>query len=448
MKIAICIYGNISLWEYTKDSFKNILCNNIDADIFVSTYTQKQPSYTENVIINMFKDINLKGIIIEDRESILNTFNENILNNDILKIYEKHRQLYICNDIKKKYEHENNFKYDIVIETSFDVVYLNSPEWNLLLSNNIVLENHDCMEKSFLAGNNSVMDMIINDRNISYLVSSTYDHDILSNFCKINNIEIITLLDNKLIYIPSIGSKSIFDIENYELQDKIIKSLFSKKVKYISEDLILNTNDTTNIVLLTSMVYISNDHNKGVYTPEQRISQIIINCKNIREKIPNSIIILLEGSKLTNYDIFTLYKHVDHLILYFNVPNINYFLNHWNKSWGEVYKLIRIVVKLENYNFNKLFKITSRYSLNNNFNIENFSSEFISGKKSEDAFYTMLYCVPKIQIHEYKNILTSFLLVKQQHIDIEHHIYAQQNIQEIHLLGIDAIYACGDTYHL
>ena len=316
MKIAICIYGNISLWEYTKDSFKNILCNNIDADIFVSTYTQKQPSYTENDIINMFKDINLKGIIIEDRESILNTFNENILNNDILKKYEKHRQLYICNDIKKKYEHENNFKYDIVIETSFDVIYLNSPEWNLLLSNNIVLENHDCMEKSILAGNNSVMDMIINDRNTSYLVNSTYDYDILSNFCKINNIEIITLLDNNLIYIPSIGSKSIFDIENYELQDKIIKSLFSNKVKYISEDLILNTNDTNNIVLLTSMVYISNDHNKGVYTPEERISQIIINCKNIRDKIPNSIIILLEGSKLTNYAMFTLCKHVDHLILY------------------------------------------------------------------------------------------------------------------------------------
>ena len=145
---------------------------------------------------------------------------------------------------------------------------------------------------------------------------------------------------------------------------------------------------------------------------------------------------------------FALYTYVDHLILYFNVPNISYFLNHWNKSWGEVYKLSHIVNKLENYSFNKLFKITGRYRLNDNFNIDNFSSEFISGKKLHDAFYTMLYCVPKIQIHEYKNILKSFLQLKETWIDIEHHMYVQKNIKEIYLLGIDAIYACGDTHYL
>ena len=86
--------------------------------------------------------------------------------------------------------------------------------------------------------------------------------------------------------------------------------------------------------------------------------------------------------------------------------------------------------------------------MNNNFNIENFSSEFISGKKSNDAFYTMLYCVPKIQLHQYKKILKSFLELKKQWIDIEHHIYDQENIHEIPLLGIDAIYACGVTHIL
>lgn len=466
-KIAICIYGNSSLWDYTKDSFKNILCGNIDidTDIFISTYNTTEKEINKDDIIDMFKDINLKGIIIEDREIVLKTFTrEIILNTNILKIYEKHRQLYICNNIKKKYEYENNFKYDIVFETSFDIIYLNSPQWNLLYSDEHLVSCYGYLEKSStiynLAGKNNVMDIIINDRYIKFLNcpdNETYECDILKDICKINSIQIIPnfmeitiLLNNNLLYIPFIGSKSIFEIDNYDLQNKIIKSLFSSKVKYSFENLILNTNDSNNIVLLSSMIYISNEDKNiiGAYTPEERISQTIINCKTIREKIPNSIIILLEGSKLTMSDMFALYTYVDHLILYFNVPNINYFLNHWNKSWGEVYKLSDIVNKLENCNFNKLFKITGRYRLNNNFNIENFSSEFISGKKSEDAFYTMLYCVPNIKIQQYKNILKSFLQLKKQWIDIEHHIYDQENIYEISLLGIDAIYACGDTHYL
>ena len=45
----------------------------------------------------------------------------------------------------------------------------------------------------------------------------------------------------------------------------------------------------------------------------------------------------------------------------------------------------------------------------------------------------MLYCVPNIKIQQYKNILKSFLQLKKQWIDIEHHIYDQENIYEMNL---------------
>ena len=133
-----------------------------------------------------------------------------------------------------------------------------------------------------------------------------------------------------------------------------------------------------------------------------------------------------------------------------NILSILDFDEIWNKDVFINY-LNEIIDKntiLKNYIEQKGDNLYWMEDSNLDFNIENFSSEFISGKKSEDAFYTMLYCVPNIKIQQYKNILKSFLQLKKQWIDIEHHIYDQENIYEISLLGIDAIYACGDTHYL
>lgn len=53
MRIAICLSGFIRTWEFTKWSLLNILCRDIEYDIFVHTYKQNYFEYSagqQNVI--------------------------------------------------------------------------------------------------------------------------------------------------------------------------------------------------------------------------------------------------------------------------------------------------------------------------------------------------------------------------------------------------------------
>jgi hypothetical protein len=231
------------------------------------------------------------------------------------------------------------------------------------------------------------------------------------------------------------------------------------------------------------------------FTPEERLLQTLNTFKTIRDKIPNSIIILLEGSNISTEVMYTLYKYVDRLILYSYDPKIHFYVNNPNKSFGEVYMLLEIANKLQNYDFNKIFKITGRYYLNENFNINNFSDEFISGKivnhedfqkekdrfaeqarelnreiikkshfterdrllseillkqqnyqidKLNEAFITSLYSVPKKELIEYKNLLELFIVNNFQWVDIEHHIHSfYKNIKNIDTVGVEGVYAYG-----
>ena len=80
MRIAICISGFIRTWEFTKNSFKNLLCKDKkhEIDIFIHTYYQnyfecssglKDIIYTQEEIYKMFEGFNVKIILIENRNS-------------------------------------------------------------------------------------------------------------------------------------------------------------------------------------------------------------------------------------------------------------------------------------------------------------------------------------------------------------------------------------------
>jgi len=492
MKIAICISGFIRTWEFTKNSFKYLLCKDKrhEIDIFVHTYHEnyfessaglEDVIYTTEEIHKMFEDFNVKSIIIENRDDIhgdiikentkfmgcINNKNKIKESSDVnaksynigVRILDQFRKIERCFDLKREYEKKNSFKYDLAVKTRFDILYKTSPVWEYIKEGTLYTETdttggypHECVTfgKNTDMNKYSLRYSTINELIFTYN-SDICAHDTFAKIAKINNLTIeknfifaVVLRSNNLFHKIWEGTVNINKLNDIELKKTLIKSLFADKVLFNHENLILKSNKESNIILVSSMINISNMP-RTIFTPEERLSQTLNTLKNVRDKIPNSIIILLEGSNISTEFMHTLYNHVDHLILYSYDPKINFYVNNPNKSFGEVYKLLSVVNKLQKYDFDKIFKISGRYYLNGNFNINNFTNEYISGKIIGDTFFTTLYSVPKKELIDYKNILELFLINKNYYIDIEHHIYSfYKNLKNIDVVGVEGFFTYGD----
>ena len=148
------------------------------------------------------------------------------------------------------------------------------------------------------------------------------------------------------------------------------------------------------IVLITSAMY----SNYGIFTPAQRIEQTLATAKSVRTYIPESIIILIDNSKVdiqsdTSDSFNTLLDTVDYYIDNSDDVDIKHF--HENVSNYDVGKNAMEclgIVKALTYistdaelmelitTSSRIFKISGRYELTNKFNINNFDNEQTKNK--------------------------------------------------------------------
>jgi hypothetical protein len=156
-----------------------------------------------------------------------------------------------------------------------------------------------------------------------------------------------------------------------------------------------------NLVMVTSVIHTTNkpltySSVRSVFTPEDRINQTLNTFKTIREKIPNSFIVLVEGSSLNDTEKNTLVSNVDDFFQCNDIENINSSL----KGLGET-SMIReflngdIFKKISNENIiTTITKITGRYYLNDNYSFNNMPLDKISLKmEGEDWHVTSSYRV-------------------------------------------------------
>jgi len=132
MKIALCISGYIRTFRTTINNLKtNFLSVYPETDIFVHTWTQVDYWNIENVYLHTIDGIcRTKKCIIEcpkefDVQKIIHDRNPDPLRNvgHVLSMFYKIKQ---CNELKKQYEIENNFKYDCVIRFRPDIQLLSN----------------------------------------------------------------------------------------------------------------------------------------------------------------------------------------------------------------------------------------------------------------------------------------------------------------------------------
>lgn len=168
-----------------------------------------------------------------------------------------------------------------------------------------------------------------------------------------------------------------------------------------------------NLVIITSVINTPNKpfsytQSRSVFSRKERFDQTKKTIKSIRDKIPNSDILIVECSDFSDEK-----EECEYF-----VKNTEYFLNLWDqkdlhnnifgisKALGEGTQTIRAIEYIKNnnlINYDNYFKISGRYYINDKFTYEN----YIRGEE------TILHKPNNINI-----IQTVFYKIYKDHLDI------------------------------
>jgi hypothetical protein len=198
-----------------------------------------------------------------------------------------------------------------------------------------------------------------------------------------------------------------------------------------------------NLVLITSIIKTPNKPlsyaiRRSIYTHEERFEQTKVTINSIREKIPNSKILIVECSDLNKEENDYFINNSDYFINLYGSEDLRENIHSISKSLGEGTMTI-IALKYiigNNISFNNLFKISGRYWLSDNFNYDNFNNDKIVIKYINNHYAiricTALYKIP----YRYISLLESFLI---------QNIYKLHNCIEYETLFSDFINMANDT---
>ena len=151
-KIAMCISGYLRTFKECYPTIKKNIIDGNDIDIFIHTYDKWGNSSGWRHPIDLSEDIdmeflesipNIKLMAIQKWDNIkyqfekFREFQPYITNiNVIATIFYK---VYMCNELRKQYEKENNIKYDLIIRMRGDQIFekkinLEFPEDKILIN--------------------------------------------------------------------------------------------------------------------------------------------------------------------------------------------------------------------------------------------------------------------------------------------------------------------------
>jgi hypothetical protein len=139
-RIAVCLCGQSRTWNYCKENIKNFYdnsfadSNNIEVDYFIHTwdintwrYPNQHHHHFHDEPFTEYEDLcnffNPKKFEIENHESFIEKRNVLYPNVQYITWESLYHSIKKCILLKRNYELENNFEYDIVIKARFDCFY-------------------------------------------------------------------------------------------------------------------------------------------------------------------------------------------------------------------------------------------------------------------------------------------------------------------------------------
>jgi hypothetical protein len=133
-----------------------------------------------------------------------------------------------------------------------------------------------------------------------------------------------------------------------------------------------------------------NGNNKGVYSAEERLQQTLKTIQSIRDVVEDSYIVLCDNSNIDSDYKDVLMSSVD---LFINVKS-----NDINKSYNESFQVLKILESI-NIEYDYFFKISGRYYLLPNFDINQYINDKINFREfnfdGRLCYSTVLYSFNK-----------------------------------------------------
>lgn len=212
----------------------------------------------------------------------------------------------------------------------------------------------------------------------------------------------------------------------------------------------------------------------GIYSPEERLAQTVITLQNIRFKVPNAKIIVMEcaGTPPTDAQSDTLEQNCDLLLDFSRDANVQaiYQSDNWDivKNTTEIMCFGRALRMCHNdgdfTGVDRIHKMSGRYVLNDEFDLsvyETYQDKIIIGPKNQSQFpfevtgielqyMARLWSWPAAQLEQVIKVYEDSLSYIGQRIanggyaDIEHVLYKflpQHLVQELPVLGVEGFIA-------
>lgn len=212
----------------------------------------------------------------------------------------------------------------------------------------------------------------------------------------------------------------------------------------------------------------------GIYSPEERLAQTVMTLQNIKFRVPNAKIIVMEcaGTALTDAQSNTLEQNCDLLLDFSRDPDVLaiYQSDNWDvvKNSTEIMCFARALRMCQDdgdfAGIDRVHKMSGRYVLNDEFDLdvyEKYQDKIIIGPKHKSQFpfhitgielqyMARLWSWPNSQTEQVIQVYQESLayignrVSQGGYADIEHVLYKflpQQLVQELPVLGVEGFIA-------
>jgi len=168
-------------------------------------------------------------------------------------------------------------------------------------------------------------------------------------------------------------------------------------------------------VLITSVIHtpdtpLSYTNTRSIYSTEQRYEQTKKTIQSIKNKIPDAIIVIVECSELSESEEKFLSQHCDKVINLYSYIDIRSNVYGISKALGEgtlTYNALNYIQQ-NNIQYDNLIKLSGRYLLSDNFDLNNFNNDSIVIKYIDgntNNVITSLYKLPHKVVEKFKLFL-------------------------------------------
>ena len=185
---------------------------------------------------------------------------------------------------------------------------------------------------------------------------------------------------------------------------------------------------------------------RSVFSIQERFQQSMNTIKSVRQYIPNCFIVFSECSEIEKSMMDEIASQVDLFINSKDIPVVRSLVDSPYKGLGEITQLIYTFNSVEQQigftAFSNIFKISGRYSLNENFD---FNKRYDNGKSimkriNSTSIYTVLYKIARGDFQYFFQALQKIktLLCTGNSIEaVFLRAFPEENLIDVDILGVE-----------